>query len=209
MNPKKTIRGPKQPRAASNWRALIARVAASFFNRVLGDTTISFQCRTGQPATCARVLREVGLNADDAYRIAADTDCSSVLPPIVLTRSTHDRLALLISLLHGREDDDLLEFLDQELARANLVNDEDLNCKTAALGSQIEYLNNLTGLKTVVTLTYPTSENSVPPDLSVLTPQGACILGLSEGQSMQYWTAKGLVCDVTLHAVLKGTASLS
>jgi regulator of nucleoside diphosphate kinase len=89
------------------------------------------------------------------------------------------------------------------------VNDEDLDRGIATLGSQVEYLDNLTGLRTVVTLTYPTSESSFPAGLSVLTPEGACILGLSEGQSMQYWTAKGLVCDVTLRAVLKGTASVS
>lgn len=127
-----------------------------------------------------------------------------MLPPIVLTRSTHDRLALLISLLRDRGDDDLLEFVDQELARADLVDNEDLDSRIAELGRQIEYSDNLSGRKAVVTLAYPTSEDSVPTGLSVLTPEGACILGLSEGQSKQYWTAKGLVCDITLCAVLTG-----
>lgn len=151
----------------------------------------------------------VRLSAGSAWHIVVEKGCSAVLPPIVLTRSTHDRLALLISLLRGRGDDDLLEFIDQELARADLVDDEDLGSRIAALGSRIEYLDNMSGQKIAATLVYPTSEDIMTTGLSVFTPQGACILGLSEGQSMQYWTANGLVCDVTLCAVLKARRSAS
>lgn len=121
-----------------------------------------------------------------------------MLPSIVLTRSTHERLSLLISLLRSHGDNDLLEFIDQELARAELVNDADIGSRIATLGSRLEYRDNLAGTTVPATLVYPSHEHGIAGGLSVLTPAGACLLGLSEGQSMQYWTESGLKCDVTL-----------
>lgn len=126
-----------------------------------------------------------------------------MLPDIVLTTSTHERLSLLVSLLRDGNDNDLLEFVDQELARANLVRDDELGSTVAALGSRIRYRDNITGSYRTATLTYPGHEHSLSDGLSVLTPEGACLIGLSEGQSMQYWTLDTVVCDITLISVLQ------
>ena len=124
-----------------------------------------------------------------------------MLPSIVLTISTHDRLALLISLLRGETGDDLLEFLDQEVARAELVDDRQLGHGIAELGRRIRFHDNLRGIERCATLVYPGHEQRISDGLSVLTPEGACLLGLSEGQSMRYWRHARAVCDVTLCAV--------
>jgi regulator of nucleoside diphosphate kinase len=122
-----------------------------------------------------------------------------MLPSIVLTNSTHDRLALLISLLRGQSSDDLLEFLDQEVARAELVEDRQLDGRIAELGRRVRFRDNLRKIERAATLTYP--GHDYPDGLSVLTPEGACLLGLSEGQSMQYWRDSHVICDVTLRSV--------
>ena len=123
-----------------------------------------------------------------------------MLPSIVLTSATHDRLSLLISLLRDHSSDDLLEFLDQEVARAELVDERRLE-GVAELGRRIRFRDNLLGIERCATLTYPGHEEQADDGLSVLTPEGACLLGLREGQSMRYWRGTRVVCDVTLRAV--------
>jgi hypothetical protein len=61
----------------------------------------------------------------------------SVLPQIVLTRSTHAHLLLPGRLLREQEDGDILEFLEQELARADLVDNDELEQTTATIGSRV------------------------------------------------------------------------
>jgi regulator of nucleoside diphosphate kinase len=138
--------------------------------------------------------------AGSAVTLPATID-TAMLPSIVLTVSTHDRLALLISLLRGENGDDLLEFLDQEVARAELVDDRELDGKVAELGRHIRFRDNLLGIDRCATLAYPGHEQQISDGLSVLTPEGACLIGLSEGQSMRYWQGAQPVCDVTLCAV--------
>lgn len=125
-----------------------------------------------------------------------------MLPRVVLSFSTHERLSLLVRLLRGQRDDDLLEFVDQELARADLVGDRELPRNAASLGSRVRYRDNIAGAERTVTLAYPGHERHIAGGLSVFTPEGACLLGLTEGQSMTYWKDDAVVCDVTLYAVL-------
>ena len=126
-----------------------------------------------------------------------------MLPRIVLTVGAHERLALLISVLRGGLIDDLLEFLDQEVSRADLVDDHDLCDRVAALGRRVIFRDNILMIEKCVTLTYPGHETQTSDGMSVLTPEGACLLGLPEGQSMQYWQGGQAVCDVTLCSVLR------
>ena len=125
-----------------------------------------------------------------------------MLPRIVLTVSAHECLTLLISLLRDGFDEDLLEFLDQEVARATLVGDQELGDRIAALGRRVIFRDNISMIVKRVTLAYPGHETQPSDGLSVLTPEGACLLGLSEGQSMQYWRGDQVICDVTLCSVL-------
>jgi regulator of nucleoside diphosphate kinase len=127
-----------------------------------------------------------------------------MLPHIVLTQSDHRHLSLLVSLLQCGFGDNLLEFLDQEVARAALVDDRALGDRVAALGRRVLFRDNISTLKRRATLTCPGYRAQLFDGLSVLTPEGACLIGLSEGQSMQYWQANQIICDVTLCSVLDG-----
>jgi regulator of nucleoside diphosphate kinase len=127
-----------------------------------------------------------------------------MLPQIVLTRSDHGHLSLLVSLLRSGFGDSLLEFLDQEVARADIVDDQGLSDQVAALGRRVIFRDNITTLERQATLTCPGYRAQVLDALSVLTPEGACLIGLSEGQSMQYRQGNQITCDVTLCAVFDG-----
>ena len=50
-----------------------------------------------------------------------------MLPPIVLTCSMHAQLSILVRILRGSGSEEVPEFLEQELARANLVGDDELD----------------------------------------------------------------------------------
>lgn len=127
-----------------------------------------------------------------------------MLPHIVLTESDHRLLSLLIPLLRCGFGNNLLEFLDQEVARAVLVDDRALGYHIAALGRRVIFRDNISALERQATLTCPGYRAQISNGLSVLTPEGACLIGLSEGQSMQYWQGTQMTCDVTLCSVFDG-----
>ncbi len=126
-----------------------------------------------------------------------------MLPRIVLTHAVHAHLSTLARLLQGSGDDDVLEFLEQELARADLVEAEALDPGVATTGSRVLYRERIRNVTRVGILVLPGDKDRVPDAVSVLEPEGACLLGLSEGQSLAYWAGNRMVCDVTLEAIVR------
>jgi regulator of nucleoside diphosphate kinase len=111
---------------------------------------------------------------------------STPLPQIVIRAADEDRLsALANSLLSSKPD--LAEELLGELARARLASDEALPADTVQMGSTLTY--EADGRQRRVTLVYPTEADIDAGRISVATPIGAALLGLAEGQSID-WTAR-------------------
>jgi regulator of nucleoside diphosphate kinase len=75
-----------------------------------------------------------------------------------------------------------------ELARARLVGDDALPADTVQMGSTLTY--EADGRRRTVTLVYPPEADIDAGRISVATPIGAALLGLAEGQSID-WTARG------------------
>ena len=108
------------------------------------------------------------------------------LPEIVIRAADEDRLAQLAgSLLDSKPE--LAEELLGELARARLAADDALPADTVQMGSTLTYA--VDGLSRRVTLVYPTEADIDAGRISVLTPIGTALLGLAEGQSIE-WTAR-------------------
>lgn len=125
-----------------------------------------------------------------------------MLAPIVLSHSIHAQLSILVRLLRGSNSDKILEFLEQELARANLVGDDELDPRVAAVGRCVLNLEDVANIRKVGTLVLPGDEHRVAGGLSLIEPEGASLLGLSEGQSMAFWSESNVVCKVTLEAIV-------
>jgi len=79
-------------------------------------------------------------------------------------------------------------FLAREVERANLVPDDTILEGVVRMGSQVRYCDRETGDVRDVTLVYPHEADITLKRVSVLTPVGAALIGLSVGQDIQFQT---------------------
>lgn len=108
-------------------------------------------------------------------------------PAIALARSEHRRLLTFATALENR-DPQLAETLYGELERARIVEDQRLGGDVIRMGSTVQYETG--GEARTVTLVYPTEADIALGKISVLTPVGIALLGLTVGQSID-WTDRG------------------
>jgi len=111
---------------------------------------------------------------------------TSRLPAIVLSRPDHQRLTVL-AMAALASAPDVAEELLSELERARLVTPERLPPTAVRMGSQVTYVAD--GKTRTVTLVYPGEADIAAGRISIMTPVGAALIGLSEGQSIT-WTAR-------------------
>jgi regulator of nucleoside diphosphate kinase len=124
----------------------------------------------------------------------------SVLPPIVTTMDEARRLNALAHstmALFPRE----AFFLTRELNRANVVADDADLRGVIHMGSEVRYCDNKTGDVRDVVLVYPHEAQIALKRLSVLTPLGAALIGLSVGQSIEFQTPAHQTRSVTILGV--------
>ena len=106
------------------------------------------------------------------------------LPRIVIRATDGERLAGLANSLVASKPE-LAEELLREIARARLAAEAPAN--TVQMGATLTY--EADGRRRRVTLVYPPDANIDAGRISVLTPIGAALIGLAEGQSID-WTAR-------------------
>lgn len=112
------------------------------------------------------------------------------LPPIVMTWREHARLSYLAGLVWS-EFPEFSNYLKRELDRTRLVAPERIGLTTVRIGSCVEFVYLGSGLHEVVTLVFPPDEDMANGKMSVLTPVGAALIGLMEGQSIDFCTLQG------------------
>lgn len=105
-------------------------------------------------------------------------------PAISITRSDHAKLTRFVDSL---PESTVAEELAVELDRARVVSDENPN-PIVRIGSTLAYSTD-TGESRVVTLVFPGEADIAAGRISILTPIGVALLGLSAGQSIE-WTAR-------------------
>jgi len=109
-------------------------------------------------------LPQIKVTTDDKSRLSALADCSLGLFP----RVAH--------------------FLASEMDRAEVVaEDADLR-DVVRMGTRVSYRDEATGDTREVTLVYPHEADIDRHRISVLTPVGAALIGLSVGQSIEFQT---------------------
>lgn len=112
------------------------------------------------------------------------------LPPIAITRRDSERLARLASAAAGKFPS-TSEFLAREVDRAHTIEDFESLPGLVSMGSIVEYRDDVTGQARKVKLVYPEEVASDPAGVSVLTPVGAALIGLSVSQSIEFKTPSG------------------
>lgn len=78
------------------------------------------------------------------------------------------------------------DLLDAELARAELVEGDALPDDIVAMGSIVTFSDVDNGKETTVTLVYPQEADVAQMKISVLTPVGSALIGLREGDSIDW-----------------------
>jgi regulator of nucleoside diphosphate kinase len=109
-------------------------------------------------------------------------------PDIAVPQSDHARLLRLAETL-ARRNPDLGGQLFQELERAEILAD-DTPRAIVRMGTTLDYQAG-TGPTRTVTLVFPQDEDISAGRISVLTPVGVALLGLSAGQEMEWHTRDG------------------
>jgi regulator of nucleoside diphosphate kinase len=125
----------------------------------------------------------------------------SHLPEIVLTATDLSRLDLLTGYVTAYRTP-VKETLARELRRARIVAAHDLPKSTVTMHSTLRYRDEETGAIRTATLVYPGEEDRAEGKMSVLTPIGCALIGLSAGQCISYEDADGRIKAVAVVEVL-------
>lgn len=106
----------------------------------------------------------------------------SDLPPIYLTQDDLERLMKLVDAQPGKD----LGKLEHELVRARVVPRDKIPGDVVTMNSRVVFENESTGERREVTLVYPGNADIGAGRISVLVPVGTALLGLREGQSIDW-----------------------
>jgi regulator of nucleoside diphosphate kinase len=108
-------------------------------------------------------------------------------PKIRISQSDHARLSALASTFAARNPEASEELL-AELERARVLADGWVSSGTVRMGSTVTFKPD-SGDRKTVTLVYPGAADISAGKVSILTPIGTALIGLSAGQSIM-WTAR-------------------
>ncbi|WP_246018355.1 nucleoside diphosphate kinase regulator [Pelagibacterium montanilacus] len=112
---------------------------------------------------------------------------SSSLPRLVLGAEDHRKLMIMASGISGPMAD-VAEQLMAELERARVVSQEKLPSDAVRMGSIVSF-STADGFNRTYQLVLPGDADISSGKVSVLTPIGAALIGLREGQTIP-WTAR-------------------
>lgn len=106
----------------------------------------------------------------------------TILPPIVVGRMEHHELNVL-AMSSPYHDAIVSDALFHELDRAEVIPDDEVDHGIIRMGSTVTYRSSRGSLHRV-SLVYPAEADANIGKISVLSPVGAALIGLREGQSM-------------------------
>lgn len=120
-------------------------------------------------------------------------------PQIMISQSDHEKLILLGESWTKRNPDAADDLL-AELDRARVVDDARLRPDVVRMGSTLRYVTDA-GEDRTVTLVYPAEADISLGKISVMTPIGVVLIGLSPGQSIDWESRDGRVHNLTVESV--------
>lgn len=124
------------------------------------------------------------------------------LPPIALTRADAEKLTRIADHATGQFAQ-AGDFLAREIERAEIIDAFERLPGLVAMGSRVTFRDDVTEQVRTVTLVYPDEADMSQSRISVLTPVGAALIGLSVNQSIEWDTVSGGRRSLTVLAVDK------
>lgn len=115
------------------------------------------------------------------------------LPPVTtISTADYDRLAFIASFgLNFPQDRPAAEMLANELIRAKVVTPRAIPPSVATMHSRLEFRDDVTWDVRCATLVFPDEDDGEGNNVSVLSSEGAALIGLREGQSITWRTPNG------------------
>ena len=113
---------------------------------------------------------------------------------VSITISSHDYEQLeRISMagMRTRHTLEIAKLLADELERASVVPLQEVGAKVVKMYSDLTFRDDTTNKLRRVTLVYPGEEDITFGRISILTPVGTALIGVSEGQAIGWRTAAG------------------
>lgn len=123
-------------------------------------------------------------------------------PEILVSDVESDKLLSLANGALARAPE-LAEDLIEEIERATVVADSELPTSVVRMGSEVAFETDDGRRRRRVTLVYPGEADIAQDRISVLTPIGTALIGLSAGQSITWVTRDGREQLLTVLAVEK------
>lgn len=120
-------------------------------------------------------------------------------PAITITRTEHEKLVRLAEIRAAKGSETADELL-AELDRARIVDDRRIASGVVRMGSAVSYRTDA-GESRTVTLVFPGEADIAEGKISVLTPIGAALIGLSASQSIDWTSRDGRVHRLTVEHV--------
>lgn len=111
-------------------------------------------------------------------------------PSIIVSSSDLERLEGLLTLPAFRSRSDL-DGLRAELERADVREPEEMPADVITMNSRARFLEENTGREYELTLAYPKDADAEAHRVSIFSPAGSALLGLSSGQTIDWKTVDG------------------
>lgn len=112
------------------------------------------------------------------------------LPPISLRMCDVDRLRNLAEAASEKYPQ-TCDFLAREIDRAEILSDARMLPGLVTMQSEVTFRDDISGQERSMTLVYPEAADVAAAKISVLTPIGAALIGLSVGQTIEFQTPGG------------------
>ena len=111
--------------------------------------------------------------------------------PITVTQTDLERLTTLLRVGISGPGALCADALDGELARARVVGPKEVSPDVVTMNSRVRFVDGETRQEREVTLVYPHEADSDRGHISVLSPLGSALLGMSAGRSIDWVLPNG------------------
>ena len=122
-------------------------------------------------------------------------------PEIIISSLDADRLYALMESLPANSFAGEKE-LEAELGRANIVEPHEVPSTVVTMNSTVNFVVESTGEEFTLTLVYPKNIDSSGNKISILAPVGSALLGLSQGDQIEWPKPGGGLVTVTIKEVI-------
>ena len=121
-------------------------------------------------------------------------------PQIIISEQDLNRLETMLE--HQQQLTPTMQHLEDELARATVVSPQDVPANVVSMNARVLITIGESAEPSEVVLVYPHDFKGEKGQVNVVAPVGAAILGLSEGQEIEWPQPDGHIMKVKIEKVL-------